>query len=75
VPAFLVDGAEDIRPEWLVNAKRIGVTAGASAPESLVTGVIEKLQQQVQASVVNIEGVPENMVFALPKQLRIKTVV
>jgi len=75
VPAFLVDGAEDIKPEWLVNAKRIGVTAGASAPESLVTGVIEKLQQQVQASVVNIEGVPENMVFALPKQLRIKTVV
>ena len=75
VPAFLVDGAEDIKPEWLVNAKRIGVTSGASAPESLVTGVIEKLQQQVQASVVNIEGVPENMVFALPKQLRIKTVV
>jgi 4-hydroxy-3-methylbut-2-enyl diphosphate reductase len=74
VPAFLVDGAEDIKPEWLVNAKRIGVTAGASAPESLVTGVIERLGQQVQASVVNIEGVAENMVFALPKQLRIKTV-
>jgi len=54
--------------------KRIGVTAGASAPESLVTGVIEQLGQQVQASVVNIEGVPEHMVFALPKQLRIKTV-
>ncbi len=74
VPAYLVDGAEDIKPEWLASAKRIGVTAGASAPESLVTGVIEKLGQQVQASVVNIEGVPEHMVFALPKQLRIKTV-
>ena len=74
VPAYLIDGAEDIRPEWLLSAKRIGVTAGASAPESLVTGVIEQLGQQVQASVVNIEGVPENMVFALPKQLRIKTV-
>ncbi len=74
VPAYLIDGAEDIRPEWLVSAKRIGVTAGASAPESLVTGVIEQLGQQVQASVVNIEGVPEHMVFALPKQLRIKTV-
>ena len=74
VPAYLIDGAEDIRPEWLASAKRIGVTAGASAPESLVTGVIEQLGQQVQASVVNIEGVPEHMVFALPKQLRIKTV-
>ena len=74
VPAFLIDDAEDIRPEWLVNVKRIGVTAGASAPESLVTGVIEQLGQQVQASVVNIEGVAEHMVFALPKQLRIKTV-
>ncbi len=74
VPAYLIDGAEDIKPEWLVSAKRIGVTAGASAPESLVTGVIEQLGQQVQASVVNIEGVPEHMVFALPKQLRIKTV-
>ena len=74
VPAYLIDGAEDIKPEWLVSAKRIGVTAGASAPESLVTGVIEQLGQQVQASVVNIEGVDEHMVFALPKQLRIKTV-
>jgi 4-hydroxy-3-methylbut-2-enyl diphosphate reductase len=75
VPAFLIDGAEDIKPEWLVDVKRIGVTAGASAPESLVTGVIEQLGQQVQAKVVNIEGVAENMVFALPRQLRIKTVV
>ena len=74
VPAYLIDGAEDIRPEWLVSSKRIGVTAGASAPESLVTGVIEQLGQQVQASVVNIEGVAENMVFALPKELRIKTI-
>ena len=74
VPAHLIDGAEDIKPEWLVDVERIGVTAGASAPESLVTGVIEHLRQQVSASVVNIEGVPENMVFALPRQLRIKTV-
>jgi len=74
VPAYLVDGAEDIKPEWLVNVRRVGVTAGASAPESLVTGVIEQLCQQDSASVVNIEGVPESMVFALPKQLRIKTI-
>jgi 4-hydroxy-3-methylbut-2-enyl diphosphate reductase len=74
VPAYLIDGAEDIKPEWLTDRKRIGVTAGASAPESLVTGVIEQLGRQVSASVINIEGVAENMVFALPKQLRIKTV-
>jgi len=74
VPAYLIDGAEDIKPEWLVSAKRIGVTAGASAPESLVTDVIEQLGQQAQASVVNIEGVAEHMVFALPRELRIKTV-
>jgi len=74
VPAYLIDGAEDIRPEWLVNTKRVGVTAGASAPESLVSGVIERLRQYKPASVVNVEGVAEHMVFALPKQLRIKTV-
>ncbi len=73
--AYLIDGAEDIRPEWLVNAERVGVTAGASAPESLVTGVIEHLRQQASASVSEIEGVAENMVFALPRELRIKIVV
>jgi len=75
VPAYLVDGAEDIKPEWLVDVQRVGVTAGASAPESLVTGVIERLRQQESASVVNLEGVAESMVFALPRQLRIKTTV
>ena len=74
VPAYLVDGAEDIRPEWLINVKRVGVTAGASAPESLVTGVIEELCQQVDASVIDVEGVPERMEFALPKELRVTTV-
>ena len=73
VPAYLIDGAEDIQPEWLVNAAHIGVTAGASAPESLVEGVIEHLRQQVSASVSEIEGVAEHMEFALPRELRIKT--
>ena len=75
VTAYLIDGAEDIRPQWLTNVKRVGVTAGASAPESLVTGVIDQLSKQVPATVTNIKGVDEHMVFALPKQLRIKTVV
>jgi 4-hydroxy-3-methylbut-2-enyl diphosphate reductase len=75
VTAYLIDGAEDIKPEWLVNVERIGVTAGASAPESLVADVIAQLSQQVSASVSEIEGVAEHMVFALPRELRIKTVV
>lgn len=75
VPAYLIDGAQDIKPEWLTNAERVGVTAGASAPESLVEGVIEHLRQQASANVSEIKGVAEHMEFALPKQLRIKTVV
>jgi len=74
VPSYLIDGAEDIRPEWLVNVKHVGVTAGASAPESLVKGVIEQLRQQVSARVSEIEGVAEHMEFALPRELRIKTI-
>jgi len=72
VPSYLIDGAEDIRPEWLVNVGHVGVTAGASAPESLVEGVVEQLKQQVSASVSEIEGVSEHMEFALPRELRIK---
>jgi 4-hydroxy-3-methylbut-2-enyl diphosphate reductase len=75
VPAYLIDGAEDIRPEWLVNKQRVAVTAGASAPESLVEGVIEHLRLQVSATVSEMKGVAEHMEFALPRQLRIKTVV
>ena len=74
VPSYLIDGAQDIRPEWLAGVQNIGVTAGASAPESLVTGVIEHLRQQASATVSEIEGVAEHMEFALPKELRIKTV-
>jgi 4-hydroxy-3-methylbut-2-enyl diphosphate reductase len=73
VRAYLIDDADDIQPEWLEKAKRIGVTAGASAPEGLVTGVIEQLMKQGYDSVNEIEAVPENMEFALPKELRIKT--
>jgi len=74
VPAYLIDGAEDIRPEWLVDVGCVGVTAGASAPESLVAGVIEALDQLVSATISELKGVPEHMEFALPKALRIRTV-
>lgn len=72
VPAYLIDGAEDIRPEWLETTDHIGVTAGASAPESLVAGVIRELQRQGAVKVSEVSGVEENMEFALPKELRIK---
>ena len=75
VPAYLIDGAEDIKPAWLAGTERIGVTAGASAPESLVEGVIEHLRQQVSAHISEASGVAETMEFALPKELRIKTVI
>jgi 4-hydroxy-3-methylbut-2-enyl diphosphate reductase len=75
VPAYLIDGAEDIQKEWLKDAARIGVTAGASAPESLVAGVVEQLRQQVSATVDEVGGVNETMEFALPKELRVITTV
>jgi 4-hydroxy-3-methylbut-2-enyl diphosphate reductase len=72
--AYLIDGAHDIRPEWLADARQIGVTAGASAPEVLVQGVISHLQALGAGSVTELDGEPENMVFALPKELRVKLI-
>lgn len=69
--AFLVDGAENIDPAWLAGRQRIGVTAGASAPEVLVQGVIARLQSLGGGRVTELHGEPEDMVFALPKELRI----
>ncbi len=69
--AHLIDGAEHIDPTWLVGKTRIGVTAGASAPEVLVRGVIARLQVLGAGEVREIQGEPEDMVFALPKELRL----
>ncbi len=69
--AYLVDGADNIDPAWLEGRTRIGVTAGASAPEILVQGVIARLQSLGGGSVTELHGEPEDMVFALPKELRI----
>jgi 4-hydroxy-3-methylbut-2-enyl diphosphate reductase len=70
--AFLIDGAEDIREEWLSGISAVGVTAGASAPESLVQGVIYRLRQAGGLTVEEVTGIPETIEFALPKELRIK---
>ena len=71
VPAHLVDGADDIREEWLQGVTAVGVTAGASAPESLVQGVIERLKALGGRLVAELPGIPEDIEFALPKELRI----
>ena len=69
--SYLVDGAEHIDPAWLQGRRAIGVTAGASAPEVLVQGVIARLQALGGGSVRELHGEPEDMVFALPKELRV----
>ncbi|MEG3192658.1 4-hydroxy-3-methylbut-2-enyl diphosphate reductase [Lysobacter sp. D1-1-M9] len=74
VQAYLVDGADEIDPCWIEGRTRIGVTAGASAPEVLVRGVIDRLHALGAAKVTELTGKPENMVFALPKELRLQLV-
>jgi len=69
--AYLIDGADDIDPNWLQGRRKIGVTAGASAPEVLVQGVIARLQQLGGGPAGELDGKPEDMVFALPKELRV----
>ena len=70
VDAHLIDGADEIDPAWLVGRSRIGITAGASAPEVLVRGVIDRLRELGADNLSNLKGEPENMVFALPRELR-----
>ena len=72
--AWLIDGADEIDPAWIAGRKRIGVTAGASAPDVLVRGVLARLQALGAASVRELHGEPEDMVFALPKELRLRLV-
>ncbi|MDO8315474.1 MAG: 4-hydroxy-3-methylbut-2-enyl diphosphate reductase [Rugosibacter sp.] len=69
IPAHLIDSAELIDPAWLTGKKNVGVTAGASAPELLVSGVVERLQALGAGSVELLDGVVENINFALPKEL------
>jgi len=71
VEAYLLDRAEDIDSSWLEGKKRIGVTAGASAPQVLVNEVIEELGRQGADRVFEAEGRPENIAFSLPRELRI----
>jgi 4-hydroxy-3-methylbut-2-enyl diphosphate reductase len=70
-PAYLIDTATDIQPEWLQNIKTIGVTAGASAPDILVKEVISRLQELGGNVLEELVGREENIVFEVPKELRV----
>ncbi len=74
VEAHLIDGAGEIDPAWVAGRRSIGVTAGASAPDILVQGVLARLQALGAAGVRELDGEPENMVFALPRELRLQLV-
>ncbi|HVR82277.1 MAG TPA: 4-hydroxy-3-methylbut-2-enyl diphosphate reductase [Luteimonas sp.] len=74
VEAHLIDGAIEIDPRWIAGRRHIGVTAGASAPDVLVRGVIERLRELGAHTVRELDGKPEDMVFALPKELRLTLV-
>lgn len=70
--AYLIDYASDINLEWLENARTIGVTAGASAPDILVKQVIDHLKSLGCTSMIETEGITENITFEIPKELRIE---
>lgn len=74
VEAYMVDNASYLKAEWLVGKKKIGVSAGASAPEVLVKEVIAKLQTLGAADVTELQGVIESVVFQLPKNLTNATI-
>src|SRR4051812_1841631 len=71
IPGYLIDGPEDLQREWFVGKQSVGVTAGASAPELLVERVVARLTEWGGAAPENVLGQAENVVFSLPKELRV----
>jgi len=74
VESYLIDGAHEIAPAWVAGKQHIGLTAGASAPQVLVDGVIARLKELGATGVGELDGEPESMVFALPKELRLRLI-
>jgi len=70
-PAYLIDGAADLQREWFVDEARVGVTAGASAPEVLVREVIAQLHEWGAQVAEELDGRKENVTFSMPKELRL----
>jgi 4-hydroxy-3-methylbut-2-enyl diphosphate reductase len=69
VPSYMVDAPEQLKPEWFVGKKRVGLTAGASAPESLAQSIVSRIQEFGPRSVRALPGVVEDVTFSLPKNL------
>ena len=67
--AYMVDSAADLKPEWIAGKRRVGVTAGASAPEVLVNELIERLKAMGAGKVQQLDGITESVVFTLPREL------
>ncbi|AMA47223.1 4-hydroxy-3-methylbut-2-enyl diphosphate reductase [Pseudomonas monteilii] len=74
-PAYLIDGAEDLQRSWFDGITRVGITAGASAPEVLVRGVIEQLRAWGATGADELDGRPENVTFSMPKELRVRSLI
>lgn len=68
--SYLIDSVDDVQPQWFENKTRFGVTAGASAPEVLVQQVVQRLRQICKQDPEELQGVEENIVFSMPKELR-----
>ena len=67
--AYMVDSAADLRPEWVAGKRRVGVTAGASAPEVLVEQLVTRLKELGAGNVQQLDGITERVVFTLPRAL------
>ena len=73
-PGYLIDCPEAILPEWFENKMKIGVTAGASAPEELVDQILNRIKQLGATGIEEVLGREENMFFEVPKELQIKLI-
>ena len=69
IPSYLIEDAKALNPEWISGKTSIGITAGASAPDKLVTELIESLRQYADIEVSTLPGVDENVRFRLPPEL------
>ncbi len=69
VPSYMVDAPEQLKAEWFAGKKRVGLTAGASAPESLAQSIVARIQEFGPRQVRTLEGVVEDITFSLPKNL------
>ena len=71
VPSYMVDSVDDLRPEWIEGQQRVGLTAGASAPEVLVKAVVRRIRSLGAVTIRKMDGIEETVKFPLPKGLKL----